>query len=233
MSSKTVVDVLADVEMPPRERRWSSLSYCVIDAVWSISAQYDAVVAPLVRRVAAASGDQHPVIDTMTPLPPDPLPLTVLLQRYPDAAALRATTNGQRTSTSGGIEKAEAVLRYAHILTNHGVTDLAGVADLMVDPQRWSDTNRALATVPGEGAYGVRRGYLWMLCGRDDVSKPDRMILRWLAHHGIQTTPDRARAILEEAAEELTARLGRPVTAWMVDHAIWIAQRSQRGGAAA
>jgi hypothetical protein len=43
MSSKTLVDVLAEMEITPRERLWSSLSYCVIDAVWSISAQYDAV----------------------------------------------------------------------------------------------------------------------------------------------------------------------------------------------
>ncbi|WP_203933917.1 hypothetical protein [Virgisporangium ochraceum] len=205
----------------------------MIDAVWSISAQYDAVVAPLVRRVAAANADQHPVIDATALLPPDPLPLTLLLARYPDAAALRAVTNGQRTSTRGGIEKAEAVLRYAHILTGHGITDLAGVADLMADPQRWSDTNRALAGVPGEGAHGVRRSYLWMLCGCDDVSKPDRMILRWLARHGIHATPDQARAIVEDAAAELTVRLGRPVTAWMVDHAIWTAQRPQRGRAAA
>src|SRR5689334_7042593 len=131
MSSKTLVDVLADREITPRDRRWSSLSYCVIDAVWSISAQYDAVVAPLVRRVAAANADRHPVVDATASLPPDPLPLplTILLERYPDAAVLRAVTNGQRTSTRGGIEKAEAVLRYAHILTDHGVTDLAGVAD--------------------------------------------------------------------------------------------------------
>jgi hypothetical protein len=233
MSSKTVADILAGMEIKERERRWSSLSYCVIDAVWSISARYHAVVAPLVCRVAAANAVEHPVVDASTPLPPDPLPLPVLAQRYPDAAALRAVTNGQRTSTRGGIEKAEAVLRYAHILTNHGAVDLTGVADLMDDPQRWSDTNLDLAAVPGEGAHGVRRGYLWMLCGSDDVSKPDRMILRWLARHGIRATPTQARTTIEDAANELTVRLGRPVTAWMVDHAIWTAQRSLRGRAAA
>jgi hypothetical protein len=55
MSSKTLVGILAEVEITPRERWSSSLSYCVIAAVWSISAQYDAVVALLVRRVAGTT----------------------------------------------------------------------------------------------------------------------------------------------------------------------------------
>ena len=91
------------------------------------------------------------------------------------------------------------MLHYAHILTEHGAADLAGVATLMVDQQRWSDTNRAPAAVPGEGAYGVRRGYLGMLRGRDDVSKPARMILRWLAATASRR-PDQARVVLEDSA---------------------------------
>src|SRR4051794_25266455 len=101
------VDALAGLGNHARQRRWRSLSYCVIDAVWSISAHYDRVVAPLVRRVAAASGDTTPVVDTGVPAGPDPLPLPDLLQRYPSGATLRAHANGQRTSTRGGIEKAE------------------------------------------------------------------------------------------------------------------------------
>jgi len=94
-----VIDALAALDPKPRVRRWSSLSYCVIDAVWSISAHYDQVVAPLVRRVAERHGDPQPVVAANAALPPDPLPLPALLDRYPTAATLRADTNGQRTSS--------------------------------------------------------------------------------------------------------------------------------------
>jgi hypothetical protein len=106
-----------------------------------MAARHDAVVAPLVRQVAASNEDRHPVADPATPMPTDP---PTLLQRYPDAAALRAVTNGRRTSTVAE-SKGRGGAAYAHILTNHGAVDLAGVDDLMIEPQRWTDTNRALA----------------------------------------------------------------------------------------
>jgi hypothetical protein len=222
MSFEVVVAAAAALDPQARSRRWSSLSYCVLDAVWSISSHYDRVVVPLVRRVAAANGDHDPVFDAAGALPPDPLPLPLFLAEYPTTEMLLPVTNGQLTSTKSGIPKAEATLRYARILVEHGVTDLAAVAELMADQTRWDTVGRALAKVPGDG---VRRGYLWMLSGADDLIKPDRMILRWLARHGCPVTTDQARDIVVKAAQELTARLGRPITPWMLDHAIWQAER--------
>ncbi|GIH20708.1 hypothetical protein [Rugosimonospora africana] len=225
MSFSHVVEALAALDPQPRERRWSSLSYCVIDAVWSISARYDEVVAPLVRRVAERNNDQHPSVAATAPLPPDPLPLQALLDRYPSAATLRADTNRQLTSTRGGIRKTDAALRYAGILIDHDVPDLSAVPRIIGDCRRFDELNKALAAVPGEGSNGVRRGYLWMLAGSDDLSKPDRMILRWLARHGCPANPAEARGILQQAAQELTRRLHRPVTPWMIDHSIWLTRR--------
>lgn len=227
MSFDAVMDALAKMEPQPRKDRWGSLSYCVIDAVWSIAARYDQVVVPLVRRVAERNGDARPLVDASQPLPPDPLPLPTLLERYPSAAALRYDTNGQLTSARSGIAKAEAVRRYADVLVDHQVPDLAAAAAMMADGERWDEINRALATVPGEGQHGVRRGYLWMLCGSDHMVKPDRMILRWLARHGCEVDAVQARTVLERAAKELTTHLGRPVTPWMVDRAIWKAERAR------
>jgi hypothetical protein len=73
----------------------------------------------------------------------------------------------------------------------------------------------------------VRRGYLWMLVGDDEAIKPDRMVLRWLTRQGQQVDAAKARAVIKEVAQELTLRLKRPVTPWMVDHAIWQAERSR------
>ena len=212
---------VAALALEPRQRVWTSLTYCVLDAVWSIGARYDSVVVPLVGRVAAARGDSEPSVVPERLGKSDPFPLDELLATYPDPDALVAITNRQRTSTRGGILKADAALRYAGVLRDHGVTQRADVSALAGDVERSDQVDRALARVPGDG---VRRGYLWMLAGSDDIVKPDRMVLRFLARHGCPATPSEARVVLAKLADDLSEPC-RPVTPWMVDHAIWKAQR--------
>jgi hypothetical protein len=113
------------------------------------------------------------------------LPVPTLLAKYRDVGALQELTNRQRTSPRGGIPKAEAALRYAHILAAHNTPDLRQAEQLLIEETRWALADAALAGVPGDGVDGVRRGYLWMLIGDDEVIKPDRMVLRWLARQGM------------------------------------------------
>ena len=230
--NKDLIAAVARLDPAPRRQVWTSLSYCVIDAVWSIGATYSTVVAPLVHRVADHNQDPAPLIESAYPLPDDPLPLEALLDRYPSTQHLCEVTNRQRTSPRGGILKAEATLRYATILLDHGATDLTQTRALLDDALWAADLDAALVTVSGEGSYGVRRRYLWMLCGRDDVVKPDRMVLRWLKEKGLNLDPGTARTVLCELAAEVTRQLGRPVTPWMVDHAIWLAAHPSRPGTA-
>ena len=228
MVSSRIVDAVEALDPQPRVRRWTSLSYCVLDSVWSLGALYDSVVCPLVFNVAKANGDLEPVISLPAGLPSDPLPLVALMSRYPTVDSLLEITNMQRTSTRAGITKAEAVLRYADILIEHKVADLRQAEGLLAgDEGRWGAVNRDLMSVPGEGAWGIRRGYLWMLCGHDDIIKPDRMVLRWLARYNGHADGKTARVILAEVAQQLSQRQARPVTSWMVDHAIWKAERSR------
>lgn len=216
---------VAALTLEPRDRVWTSLTYCVIDAVWSIGAQYDTVVVPLVRRVAAARGDAEPAVAVERLGATDPFPLEEFLAAYADPAALVAVTNRQRTSTRGGILKAEAARRYAAVLREHGVTTRADLGALAGDAERIDLVDRALAQVPGDG---VRRGYLWMLAGSDDVVKPDRMVLGFLSRHGCHATASDARRVLALLAGELSVP-SQPVTPWMLDHAIWRAERRLRG----
>jgi hypothetical protein len=214
--------VLASV-LPLRSRRlrWRSLTYCIVDAVWSIGSHYDNVVVPLVRRVA---GEHDPDGDPLTAadgrLPPDPAPLPAFLARFAKPDALVAVTNRQLTATRNGALKAVVALAHARMFDQHGVRTLVEAEELLLDPSRLEHMDAALKGQPGEGKAGVRRGYLWMLVGRDDLVKPDRMVLRALRHHGVQATVWEASVLLRAAAARSSTGPA-PFTAWELDHALW------------
>ena len=150
--------------------------------------------------------------------------------RSPDLADLSVDelirlTNWQNTSTRGGIRKADAVLRHVHVFRAHGVTGLADAIALFGDEKRFAAVNKDLRAIPGEGAHAVRRDYLWMLIGQDDLIKPDRMVLRWFKMHGVVVDPIGARDLIAALVPAVSARLKRNVTAWEIDHALWSAGR--------
>ncbi|WP_218122237.1 hypothetical protein [Blastococcus aurantiacus] len=219
-----IAAAVAELNPRPRGQRWSSLSACVLDAVWSIGARYNAVVGPLVHRVLS-EGASGPLL---TPGPPveDVYPLDRFADRFPDEEALLAVAqNRQRTSTRNGITKAQAVLGYVRVLRDHGVDDIAAANVAMSSPPLLASLDKGLYRIRGEGKYGIRRGYFWMLCGDDARVKPDRMVLRWLEPHGVRD-PHVAQQLLIDVAAFMTREGSTPVTPWEVDHAIWLAARN-------
>lgn len=157
------------------------------------------------------------------PLVPDPLPLAVLAGL--SVKELILLTNRQNTSTRGGIRKADAVVRHIHAFHAHGVSNLGDAIALFGDEERFSAVNADLRKIPGEGAHAVRRDYLWMLIGQDDLIKPDRMVLRWFRNHGAIVDPVGARDLIAALVPAVSTRLKRPITAWEIDHALWNAGR--------
>jgi hypothetical protein len=227
-TSHMLADAVVALDPQPRERRWVSLALCIVDAVWSIGANYDNVVVPIVReKFAATLGVDQPTASAPESLGVDPLPLARLAGL--DVDELTRLTNLQRTSTRGGILKSDAVLRYVRAFTDQHVDTLADAIDLFTDGDRFATIDAALRSIPGEGRFGIRRNYLWMLIGQDDLIKPDRMVLRWLRRHGLSTDPDGARDIIAALVPVVNARLGRDVTAWEIDHALWSAGRKKAG----
>ncbi|NYJ03916.1 hypothetical protein [Petropleomorpha daqingensis] len=186
---------------PLRVMRWTSLSACLLDALWSVGADHGGVVVPLVRRVlepaasapltaaARANGDGHP--------------LPRLLSRFPDETALMAAANRQRTSTRNGVSKAEAALRYARILVDHGVHELDDARRMLDTPELLSPIDRALSRVPGEGQHGIRRGYFWLLCGDEDRVKLSRRLVQWLADRGAHDPVLPQPAVIDVATPRL------------------------------
>lgn len=223
-----LVDAVGALSPRPRGRRWASLSSCLVDAVWSINADYDAVTVPITRAVftACTGDDTDPLVAPDDLATPDPVRLDAFLARFPEVDTLLAVSNRQRTSTRGGILKADAVLQYAAVLVDAGVHTRLDALEVVNDDGRFADVNEQLRRIPGDGADGIRRGYLWMLIGDDNGIKPDRMVLRWLAAHGTHITASEASKILGHIATEISERSGTTVTPWMVDHAIWLAARN-------
>lgn len=227
----TLLDKLAkaivDLNPPRRERRWVSLAFCIVDAVWSIGAQYDKVVVPLVReKIASRLGVDQPTLPADGFRAKDPLTLRQLGDLGLDE--LTELTNHQRTSTRNGILKSDAVLRHCHLFRQSCVETLEQAIELMATEERFSELDQALRSIPGEGSHGVRRGYLWMLIGNDDLIKPDRMVLRWLKRQGVTTDPHGARDIIAALVSKVELPEGRRPTAWEIDHAIWLETRKKR-----
>jgi hypothetical protein len=221
-----VAERVAALGPRPREQRWASLSACVLDAVWSIGARYDGVVLPLIRRVLS-DGAAGPLLVAQPPSE-DVYPLGRFTERFPDEESLLAVArNRQRTSTRGGITKSQATLGYARVLLDHGVDDLAAANQVLASPPLLAAIENGMRRVRGEGRYGIRRGYFWMLCGDDGRIKPDRMVLRWLAPHGVRD-PEVAQQLLIDVAAFLSQNGAATVTPWEVDHAIWLAARGEQ-----
>jgi hypothetical protein len=102
---------------------------------------------------------------------------------------------------------------------------LADAVALLADSKRLDPVDAALRAIPGEGTAAIRRGYLWMLIGNDDRVKPDRMVLRWLRHHGVDVSAEEAREIIAALAQTITLA-GKRLTPWEIDHAMWQAGRT-------
>ena len=119
-----------------------------------------------------------------------------------------AVRNRQRTSTTNGILKAEAVYRQAAMLAEEGVVDVSGLTDAV--RERW-------VLVPGSKS-GTSWDALLLVMGEDTV-KADRMLRRFCAA-ALGTTESRVSA---KRAHELVvgaaAELG--VSARALDGAIW------------
>lgn len=208
-------------------QRWTHLSLCVLDAVFSINAHYTGVRRAC-QRYAHYANLAEPVLPGYT--------VGRVIGTAREQAIDQLAKDGRdlgpkrfardvlghegRTSPHGtSILKAEAAIRCAEILAAADVHVLGDVAALAHDSDRLAAVEDELRTVPGNGTNDVRLGYLWMNTGQDHLVKPDRMVLRWLTEQlGRRIDVPTARRLLSE----LAARLG--CTSWEVDRAIWLAR---------
>jgi hypothetical protein len=219
--------LLADVALP-REYGYSSLSLCVIDAVYSIGVKYEGVQAAVLRYCQHFHIPEYRLNGSDLPHQNEPDSLRALCDRISDFGAERMAEevfgNRQRTSTRNGILKAEAVARFAGILIEHGINFLQ---DIQWPPPEGLE--HAIKNIPGQRS-GISLQYFWMLAGSDDLIKPDRMVLRFLREalqRGLSF--NEAQYVLSKTTEALKPAYPH-LTPRLLDHAIWKYQRQLDAG---
>ncbi|MCE7064014.1 hypothetical protein [Dyadobacter sp. CY326] len=156
----------------------------------------------------------------------------------PQKLAEEVFQSRQRTSSRGGILKAEAVQLWLKILGNHSIDTFQDLdlrfQSLTMDRNNESSVNwfglleRDNAGIPGQRS-GISLGYFLMLAGRDNLVKPDRMIMRFLRHHFSYETIQVKHAIILIASlvTILKNQYGhQDLTIRELDHAIWKYQRT-------
>lgn len=209
------------------EYYYRSLPYCIIDAVYSLAANYNSTRNTVIRFC------KHQGLERLRPKK-SPYPETIeqysvrqfeeLLSSYNDYGQVAAELfdNRQRTSTRNGILKAEAVHGFAKVLLQYNVNYFQDIQTVATSEQ----FDRNICNIPGQ-TYGTSLTYFFMLSGNENMVKPDRMIWRFLFRIIQNETEQRrlqawfweALQILNETYPLLTLR--------QLDHEIWKYERSR------
>ena len=194
---------------------------CVIDAVWSIGVNY-AGVQNVVGRYRShfdlynAAEQSHRISHMVKAI---------------DAASIGWFTqyvfqNSQRTSTTNGILKAEAVYRFARVLQKHGIETVADVpkpsfADLNAELDK--PYAQEILALPGQRS-GIALRYFFMLVGCEELVKPDRMVVRFLDETLHRDCSSDAQQLLYDTCQLLKHDVPA-LTPRRLDNAIWRHQR--------
>jgi hypothetical protein len=201
---------LTDIQLGD-EYGYPNLPLCIIDAIFSINANYTSTENTVKRFVAYFDASDSLTVRELVDL---------YAQHSVEFMAEEVYKNRQRTSTKNGILKAEAVLEVAKVLLKYGVNTLEDMQKVTSHAAFRADYR----AIRGQSS-GVSLRYFYMLAGVEAEIKPDRMIVRFIeAALGRKVNVKECHKLLVAAAEELRAKYP-DVTPRSLDHIIWRYQR--------
>jgi hypothetical protein len=222
---KTLGDL--DAPLSEDETYWfSSLGLCVIDAVYSIGVRYESTrrtVSDFCRwahweKDLAKAPREYTISEFIALLEP--------FNRDWEKIADDVFCNRQRTSTRGGILKAEAVFKFAKVLKQHGIEKYENI------PPEGLKYNVAaeIQNITGQGS-GLSYKYFLMHAGSTREVKGDRMVTRFVgkAVGSPGISGDHAEDVVRAAADVLQAEHPK-LTAASLDYLIWKYQRDHDDG---
>ena len=196
---------------------YASLPLCIIDAVFSIGVRYTSTKNTVFKYCQYYGLQEY---DYKNRRENSRHTVSQFIENISsigaDKAAADVFQNKQRTSSKNGILKAEAVLRFAQVLHNHGIETFADI------PEDGMPTiiETEIKKIPGQKS-GLAYHYFCMLSGDDTQAKPDRHVMRFLKNAtGKSYSVDAAQNILTKAAAQL--KLKHPnISVRLLDYAIW------------
>jgi len=204
---------------------YSCLPLCVVDSIFSIGVRYEGV-KNVINNVSVYFNIPISLEDkNQKPSKEKQLSVSNFLKKIenktPKDLATQVFKNNQRTSSTNGILKSEAVVHFLKILKEFNVEFFQDV-DEVLDRNGFES---AIKNIKGQSS-GISLKYFYMLAGNEDLIKPDRMIFRFLkAATGKEFNQAEAQKILFDTAIELSKRLNRKVSASYLDNKIWTYQR--------
>ena len=206
----------------PDEYFYSSLSFCLTDAIFSMGVRYQSV-QKVIENLSLAIN--VPSFKRQSPKPHTLLDFAEFISNYNDKDLAEIIfKNRQRTSSTNGILKASAVKIACGILIKHGITDFQHVSDKSL-----SAIESDFCKIKGQKS-GISFKYFCMLAGNENLVKPDRMICRFIQDSIAlpkTPTPSQAEHYFFAAYERLKHEY-RDLTPRILDYIIWNFQRGAK-----
>lgn len=206
---------------------YASLPLCIIDAVYSIGANYTSTQKAVAHYCNIIKTPYFRGYGSAYPVPYDQRKVSELfsdIASYPTglSAAEQLFNNRQRTSSNGGILKADAVKLFAECLMMHGIETFQAIQYALTN----KDIEKDIRSIKGQSS-GITWKYFLMLSGSDDFIKPDRMIQRFVYKAtGKNFSTDEVQILLKKVLPLLNEKYPA-LTLRLLDHEIWKYERTQ------
>lgn len=203
------------------EYYYSSIPLCILDAIFSIGVKYIST-KNVVRRYCSyynipifrshsdylKVSSQHTVSQFV-----DNVKL-IGLDKFTD----EILKNHQRTSTVNGILKSEAALHWALILKSFEIETYQDLNEITT--KTMLELEKALISIQGQGSR-ISLNYFKMLCGDDNLIKPDRHIINFLSHIINRTvSPSDSQYLIARSVETLSKEFPN-LSSRLLDYTIW------------
>ncbi len=203
---------------------YASIPLCVIDAVFSISANYNStirVVERVCRYFSVPQLDRERHLNLQ-----NQFTVSNLLQAYDKLGIERMTSevfqNRQRTSTTSGILKSESVYRFCQILKIFEVDNFGDISKILNN----EDFSTKIRQIPGQTS-GISLRYFFMLVGDDSYIKPDRMLDRFIESAiGKNLDINDSQDLIMKSINLLTVEFPQ-ITPRLLDNLMWSYQREK------
>jgi uncharacterized protein (DUF4415 family) len=203
---------------------YASIPLCVIDAVFSMSVNYSSTMHVVERTcqyfsIPQIDRDRHNNLKNQ-------FSISTILQTFSELGIERMTSdvflNRQRTSSTSGILKSDAVFRFCKVLSDFGVENFGDISKILSN----EDFTQTIKIIPGQNS-GISLRYFYMLIGDDSYIKPDRMINRFIeAAIGKNLNFDDSQLLINESMGSIKKEFVQ-ITPRLLDNLIWSYQREK------